>query len=118
MRILLRVETVGRRRCDDFVLVFIEALVLLAGGSDVDSVFRAGTAAFAVILTVVRPCLCLSPPLASWLTIGDNFCSTLGTISAVCCCTLGAASVFTLRTCCASWDTDLVYRRVPTPLIG
>ena len=118
VHVLLRVDTVGRRIRADFVLDIVESLVLLADGDAIDHVFRAGAAEFTVILTAVRHCLCLRPPLTAWLMIGANCCSTLGTIGAVRCCSLGAASVCTLVTCCASWDTDLVCQRVPTPLIS
>ena len=118
MRVFLRVDILGRRSRADFFLAFVEALVLLVGGAAVDRVFHTGAAVFTVILATVRRYLCLRPPLTAWLMIGANCCSTLGTIGAVRCCSLGAASVCTLVTCCASWDTDLVCRRVLTPLIG
>ena len=116
-RFLLRVDTVGRRSRATFVLAFVEALVRLDGGAAVDHVFRSGFAAFIVILTAFRSCLCLWLPLAAWLIIGANFRSALRTIGAAFCCTVGDASVCTLGTCFDSWYIDLVCQWVITTLI-
>ena len=47
----------------DFVLDFIEALVVLSGGAAVDCMFHSGATEFTVILTTVRLCLRLRPRL-------------------------------------------------------
>ena len=70
VRILLWVDTVGRRSRASFVLTSVEALVLLSGGAAFDRMIRVGAALFTVILTAVRCSLCLRPPLATWLMIG------------------------------------------------
>ena len=88
MSVFLCVDTVGRRIRADFVLAFVGALVLLSGSAAVDHVFCAGAAAFTVILTAVRCCLCLRLTLVAWLMISADCCSNLGTIGAVRCCIL------------------------------